>query len=133
MLVATKVLSRQIYFCRDKLFIIYYNYVCRDKLTFIATKTCLSRQNTSFVATKIILVASPANEIFSLLTVTSESLSGQHTWPTHTVLRRTLGAQASVTHEGWPGWPTQTPSKGCKVAHTGEMEEPLYGMTIFSD
>ena len=32
-------------------------------IIFVATKTCLSRQNTSFVATKIILVADPANDL----------------------------------------------------------------------
>ena len=45
-----------------------HNYVCCDKLTFVATNTCLSRQKYAcrdkhnFVATKKILVAAPAND-----------------------------------------------------------------------
>ena len=76
MLVVTKQLSRKNifvatkYFCLDKTFVTTsicrdkYNicitqvlsrqaYFCRDKHTFVATNTCLLRQNTSFVATEV--------------------------------------------------------------------------------
>ena len=75
--VATKVLSRQAYFCRDKDLFCYDKRFCRDKMTkymstclsrqkfcrdkgtFVATNTFLSRQNDKiyvyvFVATKVL-------------------------------------------------------------------------------
>ena len=82
---ATELLSRQNYVCRDKSFVA--TNICRDKHVFVATKASmsqtkrlprqthfccdktlvatglhLSRQNTGFVATKMILVAAPAND-----------------------------------------------------------------------
>ena len=57
---ATKVLSRQRRVCRDKTcllsatnIILLRQKFCRDKHTFVVTNTCLSRQNMSFVTTKV--------------------------------------------------------------------------------
>ena len=54
--------------CRDKsklvatkLFLSWQKYVCHNK-SFVATSTLLSWQKTCFVATKVILVAAPAND-----------------------------------------------------------------------
>ena len=63
MLVVMKVLSRKNYVCRDKTFVT--TYICRDKHNF--GSILLSRQKTCFVATnafatKMILVAAPAND-----------------------------------------------------------------------
>ena len=67
----TTCLSQQAYFCRDKRCVLSRQtrvcrdksklYVCRDKHTFVATKDyfCLDKK---IVATKIILVAAPAND-----------------------------------------------------------------------
>ena len=63
--VAPKVYLLRQNLCRDK------NYVCRDKHNFVARKKkkLLSRQtcfccDRSFVTTKMILVATPANDIY---------------------------------------------------------------------
>ena len=64
MLVATKLLSQQTYFCWDKYLswqtILSQQKFCHDKLTFVATKVCLSQQQNTcllwqniFVATKL--------------------------------------------------------------------------------
>ena len=77
-------LSRQTYFCHDKTFVATnisrdkHNFGCSGKLTFVATKMCLFRQNICldkhafvvrniccdkrFVATKMIVMAAPAND-----------------------------------------------------------------------
>ena len=47
-------------FCRDKSKLIRQNYVCRDTHTFVETKDVFCRHKT-FVATKMILGAAPAN------------------------------------------------------------------------
>ena len=52
--VATTVLSQQAYFCREKHAFFATEYVFRDK-----TRACRDK---TFVATKIILVAAPAND-----------------------------------------------------------------------
>ena len=95
----TPCLSRQKYACRDKSFVetklhVFVSrdkfcddrhtfvvetkdVICRDRHVFVATKLCLSRQkyqayffrNKTFVATKIILVAAPANDTYHLLTL----------------------------------------------------------------
>ena len=68
MLAATKLLSRQVYFCRDKTRLLSrQTRVCRDKHNFVATKLLsrqayVSRDKHVFVATKMILVAVPAND-----------------------------------------------------------------------
>ena len=78
-------LSRQL-FCRDKIMFSRQNYVCRDTClpwqmfavtiflsrqnkkiknrdkTFVTTSILLSRQNTCYVATKMVLVTAPAND-----------------------------------------------------------------------
>ena len=75
---ATKVLSRQAYFCGDKTFvakcfvatkvclslesICRYKTFHRDKIMFVATNV-LSRRNI-FVATKMVLMAAPATDIY---------------------------------------------------------------------
>ena len=66
--VMTKVLSRQ------NLCLSQQNF-CHDKNVFVATSILLSRQKTCFVATKIILVATPANDTvcFSCPAVEAES------------------------------------------------------------
>ena len=54
-------LSRQTPVCRDKTHLLWrQKYACRDK-TFVATRTMLLK---TFVATKMILVADHANDIF---------------------------------------------------------------------
>ena len=60
----TKLFSRQIFVAANIAF--SRQKFCPDKHTFVATNMCLSRQNTSFVATKMILVAAPANDSFTL-------------------------------------------------------------------
>ena len=57
MFVATKLLSGQNYVSRDKTFVA--NFFCRDLHSFVATKDVCHKH--VFVATKIILVAAPAN------------------------------------------------------------------------
>ena len=60
MLLATKVLSHQTRVCRDNQI-----NVCGDK-PFVAASILSSRQKTGFVATKMILVAAAASDIFRL-------------------------------------------------------------------
>ena len=68
-------LSRRNYVCRDKRFLLRQNvwhdkylsrktYFCGYKHTFVATNTCLSRQNTSLVATKVFLSRQNSRQIF---------------------------------------------------------------------
>ena len=45
MFAATEHLSRQNHACRDKIFLSRQTRVCRDRHMFVATDTCLSRQN----------------------------------------------------------------------------------------
>ena len=67
--VATKVLSQQTYFCRDKrricvdkhIFVATKDVFCRDKHVF-ATKPLSRVCHKTFVATKMILVVAPAND-----------------------------------------------------------------------
>ena len=92
--VATKqsfVTLRKKYACRDK---IMWDVFCRDKHVFVATKVSLSRQNLCreknkmFVATKLILVAVPANDTkgVNFVTVsvvslkTKDCIYSQWTW-----------------------------------------------------
>ena len=59
MLVGTKLLSQQIRVCRDKqTFVATKDVFCRDKHMF-------DTQSKTFVATKIMLVAAPANDSLS--------------------------------------------------------------------
>ena len=60
--VSTKVCLSQQNVCRDNIMFVATNICCRDKQTKFATKL-LSWQMNCFVATKIILVAAPANDI----------------------------------------------------------------------
>ena len=72
--VGTKVLSRQAYFCCDKRCVLSrQTCVCHDKSKLVMTKLLLRQAsvttehvlccNKTFVVTKIILVAAPANDI----------------------------------------------------------------------
>ena len=71
------ILSRQAYFCRDKTRLLSRQYACLSQQIFVATDVlswqkifCLSRQKFcrsrhTFVATKMILAAAPASDIWS--------------------------------------------------------------------
>ena len=66
MLGATKLLSRENYVCRRETRVAFVTtsiLLLRQKTCFVATKLCLSRQiHVCFIATKMILVAAPAND-----------------------------------------------------------------------
>ena len=90
--------------CRDKSFVATKTF-CRDK-RFVAASTLLSRQKTCFVATKIILVAAPANDIIHDLgfTDTSPDFSCVHPLCTKSRLDLLRYAQTdtSLVRALWP-------------------------------